>query len=146
MATPIERVEISPGRNVFHTFLRNVQRSLVPSPEGAVYADVGSARPQRRAAGAFGGACAGLLALDLGESAPTVAVTVQISPQAVRNIARRYRAHGLDAALGERPLPETAEILAAYEMQWIIAMMCSDPPPRPGAARWTVRVITGQTV
>lgn len=85
-----------------------------------------------------------LLALHRGESAPTVAITVRLSPQAVRNIAQRYRAHGLDAALYERPRPGAAELLAASEKQRIIAMVCADPPP--GAARWTVRLITEQAV
>lgn len=85
-----------------------------------------------------------LLALDRGESAPTVAVAVRLSPQAVRNIAQRYRAHGRDAALYERPRPGATEILATAEKQRIIAMVCADPPP--GAARWTVRLITEQAV
>ena len=85
-----------------------------------------------------------LLALDRGDSAPTAAVAVRLSPQAVRNIAQRYRAHGLDEALYERPRPGAAEVLAASEKQRIIAMVCADPPP--GAARSTVRLITEQAV
>ena len=85
-----------------------------------------------------------LLALDRGESAPTVAESVRLSPQAVRNIAQRYRADGLDHALYERPRPGAAEVLSAAEKQRIIAMVCADPPP--GAARWTVRLIAEQAV
>ncbi len=85
-----------------------------------------------------------LLALDRGDRAPTVAVAVRLSPQAVRNIAERYRRDGLDAALYERPRPGAAEVLAAAEKQRIIAMVCADPPP--GTARWTVRLITEQAV
>lgn len=85
-----------------------------------------------------------LLALDRGDSAPTVAVAVRLSPQAVRNIAQRYRREGLDGALYERPRPGAAEVLAASERQRIIAMVCAEPPP--GAARWTVRLITEQVV
>ena len=85
-----------------------------------------------------------LLALDRGDSAPTVATAVRLSPQAVRNIAQRYRAHGLDEALYERPRPGAAEALAPAETQRIIAMVCADPPA--GAARWTVRLITAQAV
>lgn len=85
-----------------------------------------------------------LLALDRGDSAPTVAVAVRLSPQAVRNIAQRYRADGLDQALYERPRPGAAEVLGAAEKQRIIAMVCADPPL--GAARWTVRLITEQAV
>ena len=52
-----------------------------------------------------------LLALDRGDSAPTVAEAVRLSPQAVRNIAQRYRTDGLDHALYERPYrPEEPEV------------------------------------
>ncbi|MDZ7630304.1 MAG: helix-turn-helix domain-containing protein [Gemmatimonadaceae bacterium] len=85
-----------------------------------------------------------LLALDRGESAPTVAALVRFLPQAVRNIAQRYRAEGLEGALYERPRPGAAEVLAPAEKQRIIAMVCANPPA--GAARWTVRLITEQAV
>ena len=85
-----------------------------------------------------------LLALHRGESAPVVGVTVRLSPQAVRNIAARYRTQGLDHALYERPRPGAAEVLGAADKQRIIAMVCTDPPK--GAARWTVRLIAEQVV
>ena len=85
-----------------------------------------------------------LLALHRGDSSPAVAAAMRLSPQAVRNIAQRYRADGLDHALYERPRPGAAEVLGAAEKQRIIAMVCADPPP--GAARWTVRLITEQAV
>ena len=85
-----------------------------------------------------------VLALDRGESAPSVATTVQLSPQAVRNIAQRYRADGLEAALYERPRPGAATVLATADQQRIIAMACADPPV--GAARWTVRLLTEEAV
>ena len=85
-----------------------------------------------------------LLALDRGDSAPTVAEAVRLSPQAVRNIAQRYRTDGLDHALYERPRPGAAEVLAEADKQRLIAMVCADPPP--GAARWTVRLIAEQAV
>jgi len=85
-----------------------------------------------------------VLALDRGDSAPSVATAVQLSPQAVRNIAQRYRADGLEAALYERPRPGAAEVLATADKQRIIAMACADPPV--GAARWTVRLLTEEAV
>ncbi|XWV16932.1 MAG: IS630 family transposase [Gemmatimonas sp.] len=85
-----------------------------------------------------------LLALDRGESAPTVSALVRFSPQPVRNIAQGYRAEGLDGALYEWPRPGAAEVLAPAEKQRIIAMVCADPPAE--AARWTVRLITEQAV
>ena len=85
-----------------------------------------------------------LLALDRGESAPSVAITVQLSAQAVRNIAQRYRDDGLDAALYERPRPGAAAVLATADKQRIIALACADPPA--GAARWTVRLLAEEVV
>ena len=85
-----------------------------------------------------------LLALDRGDSAPCVAIAVQLSPQAVRNIAQRYRDDGLDAALYERPRPGAAEVLATADKQRIIALACADPPA--GAARWTVRLLAEEVV
>ena len=85
-----------------------------------------------------------LLALHRGESAPVVAEMVRLSPQAVRNIAARYRAKGLEHAVYERPRPGAAEVLGTADKQRIIAMTCTDPPA--GAARWTVRLIAEQVV
>jgi putative transposase len=85
-----------------------------------------------------------LLQLDRGASAPVVAETVRWTPQAIRNIARRYRAGGLDRALFERARPGAAEVLAPSDKQRIIAMACADPPA--GAARWTVRLLAEQAV
>ena len=54
-----------------------------------------------------------LLAMDRADSSPTVAMAVRHSPQAVRNIAQRYREHGVEHALYQRPRPGAAERLAA---------------------------------
>lgn len=85
-----------------------------------------------------------LLQLDRGTSPPVVAETVRLTPQAIRNIAQRYRSGGLERALYERSRPGAAEVLAPSDKQRIIAMACADPPP--GAARWTVRLIAEQAV
>ena len=85
-----------------------------------------------------------LLQLDRGASAPVAAETVRWTPQAIRNIARRYRAGGLDGALFERARPGAAEVLVPSDKQRIIAMACADPPA--GAARWTVRLLAEQAV
>ncbi len=85
-----------------------------------------------------------LLALHRGESAAVVAVTVRLSPQAVRNIAARYRRTGLEHALYERRRPGAAEVLGTPDKQRIIAMVCTDQPT--GATRWTVRLIAEQVV
>ena len=85
-----------------------------------------------------------LLRLHHGASAPEVAPLVQLTPQAIRKIAHRYRTGGLASALYERPRPGAAEVLAPAEKQRIVAMACSDPPP--GTARWTVRLIAQEAV
>jgi len=85
-----------------------------------------------------------LLRLHHGASAPEVAPLVQLTPQAIRKIAHRYRTGGLASALYERPRPGAAEVLAPAEKQRIVAMARSDPPP--GTARWTVRLIAQEAV
>ena len=85
-----------------------------------------------------------LLQLDRGASAPEVAQTAPLTPQAVRKIAHRYRTGGLARALYDRPRPGAAEVLAPAEKQRIVAMVCSPPPP--GRARWTVRLIAAEAV
>jgi len=85
-----------------------------------------------------------LLHLHQGHSPPAVATLVRLTPQAIRNIAERYRRGGLASALFEKPRPGAAEVLAAAEKQRIVAMVCSVPPP--GAARWTVRLVAQEAV
>ena len=80
-----------------------------------------------------------LLHVDRGGGAAAAARAVGLSSQAVRQVVRRYRADGVDAALYERPRPGAAEILDPAKKQRIIAMVCSRPPD--GAARWTTRLI-----
>ena len=82
--------------------------------------------------------------LDRGRRPAQVAELVGLSPQAVRNIAARYRSGGLAHALYERPRPGAAQVLTASDKQRIIAMVCSAPPV--GAARWTVRLIAEEAV
>lgn len=73
-----------------------------------------------------------------------MATLVRFSPQAVRNLAQRYRTAGLQAAPYKRPRPGAAEVLAPTEKQRIIATVCAGPTA--GAARWTVQLITDTAV
>jgi transposase len=82
--------------------------------------------------------------LAAGQTAPSVARIVHISPQAVRRIAHRYQLGGLERALFERQGRGSKELLAASEKQRIIAMVCSQVPE--GQARWTVRLIAEEAV
>jgi putative transposase len=85
-----------------------------------------------------------LIELGAGLTAPQVARLVQLTAQAVRKIAHRYVAGGLERALFERPRPGAAEVLDSAQKQRIIAMVCSEPPE--GHARGTVRLVTEQAV
>jgi len=85
-----------------------------------------------------------LLQLAKGYSAPRIASHLPLTPQAIRNIGRRYQNGGLDAALFEKQRPGAAEILDTSEKQRIIAMVCGDPPQ--GHARWTVRLVAEEAV
>lgn len=80
-----------------------------------------------------------LLQLDRAGNASVTARGIGLSAEAVRGIARRYQADGLDAAIYEKARPGADEVLDAATKQRIIAMVCSRPPD--GAARWTTRLI-----
>ena len=79
-----------------------------------------------------------LLQLARGVSAPRIAATIPLTPQAIRKVGHRYREGGLERALYERPRPGAAEVLDDNQKQRLIAMVCSNPPE--GRARWTVRL------
>src|SRR5260370_27881323 len=94
-----------------------------------------------------------LLRLQQGFTAPQVAQMVQLTDQAVRQIARRYCEGGLERALYEGPRPGKGRILNARpaeklslldqtQRQKIVAMVCGSPPT--GQARWTVPLIVEQ--
>jgi transposase len=85
-----------------------------------------------------------LLQLAKGVSAPRIARVVPLTPQAIRNLGRRYQQGGLDAALYDKQRPGAAPILDARQKQRVIAMVCSDPPE--GRARWTVRLVAQEAV
>jgi transposase len=85
-----------------------------------------------------------LLQLAKGVSAPRIANVVPLTPQAIRNIGRRYQQGGLDSALFEKHRPGAAQVLDTSQKQRIIAMVCADPPE--GHARWTVRLVAQEAV
>ena len=85
-----------------------------------------------------------LLQLAERASAPTIAKTIPLTPQAIRRLGHRYQQAGLSGALYEKQRPGAAEVLDPSQKQRIIAMVCSDPPQ--GRARWTVRLVTEEAV
>jgi transposase len=85
-----------------------------------------------------------LLQLGKGVSAPRIAASVPLTPQAIRKVGHRYEDGGLERALFEKERPGAASLLKDSEKQRIIAMVCADPPE--GHARWTVRLVAEQAV
>jgi transposase len=85
-----------------------------------------------------------LLQLAEDVSAPQVAKTIPLTPQAIRRLGHRYQNAGLEGALYEKQRPGAAEVLDHTQKQRIIAMVCADPPA--GRARWTVRLMAEEAV
>lgn len=85
-----------------------------------------------------------LLHMDRGGGASATARVVGLSAEAVRGIARRYQAQGLEAAIYEKARPGADEVLRPADKQRIIAMVCSQPPS--GAARWTTALIAEEAI
>jgi len=77
-------------------------------------------------------------------SAPKIAKSIPLTPQAIRRLGHRYQQAGLDGALYEKQRPGAAEVLDTNQKQRIIAMVCSSPPE--GYARWTVRLVAEEAV
>ncbi len=76
-----------------------------------------------------------LVQLGKGVSAPCIAESLPLTPQAIRKVGHRYEDGGLERALFEKERPGAAALLKDTERQRIIAMVCADPPE--GNARWT---------
>jgi len=85
-----------------------------------------------------------LLQLAKGVSAPRIASTVPLTPQAIRKVGHRYQEGGLARALYERHRPGAVQVLDDNQKQRLIAMVCSSPPE--GRARWTVRLVAEEAV
>ena len=85
-----------------------------------------------------------LLQLAEDVSAPQIAKTIPLTPQAIRRLGHRYQKAGLGGALYEKHRPGAAEVLDSNQKQRIIAMGCADPPE--GRARWTVRLVAEEAV
>ena len=85
-----------------------------------------------------------LLRLSEDVSAPQIAKTIPLTPQAIRRLGHRYQEAGLQGALYEKQRPGAAAVLDNIQRQRIIAMVCADPPE--GRARWTVRLVAEEAV
>jgi putative transposase len=85
-----------------------------------------------------------LLQLAKGITAPRIAAVIPLTPQAIRNVGRRYQQGGLARALYEKQRPGAAEVLDDSQKQRLIAMVCSSPPE--GRARWSVRLVAEEAL
>jgi putative transposase len=85
-----------------------------------------------------------LLQLAKDVAAPRIAGMIPLTPQATRNVGRRYQQGGLERALYEKQRPGAAEVLDASQKQRLIAMVCASP--LEGRARWTVRLVAEEAV
>ncbi len=82
--------------------------------------------------------------LHRGERPSTIAVTLQVTPQTVFNIKRRYLSAGLDAALCDRPRSGRPIRIDGKQRAQLTALACSTPPE--GRARWTLRLLADKVV
>jgi hypothetical protein len=62
----------------------------------------------------------------------------------VSRVGKRYLAAGLQAALADNPRPGGERKLDSVEEAAIVALACGPPPE--GNARWTVRLLTAETM
>src|SRR5436305_3806413 len=85
-----------------------------------------------------------LLLLADGLSARATAEAVGTHPREARRVGHRYRAGGLEAALGEDPRPPPPELLDSTQQAAVIAHGLRSTAG--GRARWTVRLVAEQAV
>jgi transposase len=85
-----------------------------------------------------------LLLLAEGLSATATAKAAGTHPREARRVGHRYRAGGLEMALGEDPRPRQPRMLDSTQEAAVVAMVCGPPPT--GQARWTVRLVAQEAV
>jgi transposase len=85
-----------------------------------------------------------LLLSATGKQDQDVAEALQINPQTVRNLRKRFAEEGLEAALAERPRPGAAPKLRGKPEAFLIALTCSDPPE--GREHWTMQLLADKLV
>ena len=73
-----------------------------------------------------------------------VAALLQVTPQTVYNVKRRYLAGGLQAALFDQPRSGRPIQLDGKQRARITALACSTPPE--GHSRWTLRLLADKAV
>jgi putative transposase len=74
----------------------------------------------------------------------SIAALLQVSPQTVFNVKRRYLKGGLQAALYDQPRSGRPIEISGTQRAKITALACSTPPE--GRARWTLRLLADKAV
>jgi transposase len=82
--------------------------------------------------------------LHRGQSPYDIATLLQVSPQTVFNVKRRYLKGDLQAALYDQPRSGRPIEISGSQRAKITALACSTPPS--GRARWTLRLLADKAV
>ena len=82
--------------------------------------------------------------LHRGQHPDAIAETLQVTTATVYNLKQRYLAHGLDAALYDKPRSGRPVEISGSQRAKITALACSAAPT--GHARWTLRLLADQAV
>jgi len=85
-----------------------------------------------------------LLLADEDRTDDEVAAVLHTSRSTVERIRRRFVAHGLEAALSERPRPGATPKLDERGQATLIALACSNPPE--GRTSWTMQLLADELV
>lgn len=73
-----------------------------------------------------------------------VAEAVLCSIGTVRNVRRRFRTEGLQAALYDKPRPGAEPKFTGETVAQLTVLACSDPPE--GRLRWTLRLLANKMI
>ena len=79
-----------------------------------------------------------------GKTDAFIGEALQINPQTVRNVRKRFAEEGLAAALRERPRPGAQPKLDGTQAAFVVALACSDPPA--GRTQWTMQLLADRLV
>lgn len=82
--------------------------------------------------------------LHRGQAPAEIASWLQVTPQTVFNVKRRYLDNGLPAALYDQPRSGRPVEIDGQQRAKITALACSTPPE--GRARWTLRLLADKGV
>lgn len=92
-----------------------------------------------------------LLKADEGSQGPgwtdkQIAEAIEIHPQTVRNIRKRFVEEGMEAALDRKKQPPRVHLrkLDGAREARLVALACSEPPA--GHARWSLRLLADRVV